>query len=98
MAPHQWTTKEETAFLQARLDDYKTCMPNRRYQEFWTRLGNEWFDEFPEINRHFHKKESELTEEEQVILGKAMTARLCVSTHLLNINGLANSVELLTAN
>ncbi|KAJ7239295.1 hypothetical protein C8J57DRAFT_1246033 [Mycena rebaudengoi] len=47
MGVPKWTTPEQCAWLEARLDDYLAARASRKVPEFWRTMLEEWILQFP---------------------------------------------------
>ena len=58
--PAAWTTDDQTAFLEARLDEYKVINAgSQEYAPFWTAVTHAWFQQWPAIEDIFPGRQKE---------------------------------------
>ncbi|KAJ2936867.1 hypothetical protein H1R20_g223, partial [Candolleomyces eurysporus] len=48
-----WASKEQRAWLKARVKPYEACIPTRKYESFWKTLYAEWQVDFPMVEELF---------------------------------------------
>ena len=78
MVAPTWASDNQTAFLQARLPDYKKIKDSgASFTNFWAQLREDWFQHYPEYDVIFPgKPKSELTEAEAVAVRDAIQTRI----------------------
>ena len=77
-----WATKEQTTFLEERVERFRKCKSADRqaYTDFWEETNNAWFNHWPEHESVFPGlPKANFTEDQRKAVQVAIEARVSVS-------------------
>ena len=80
--PCSWASAEQRTFLQGFYAEFMQCQAKRDYSTFWQLFYESWLGKFPECAVAFPDIPGniELTEDQNIIVGKAVATRKDVRT------------------
>ncbi|KAF8867797.1 hypothetical protein BD779DRAFT_1482920 [Infundibulicybe gibba] len=90
MAPKEWPTDEQAAWLAEYLPEYRDIQSQSLgFSDFWAKIHENWFEDYPECKALFPGCiEAELSEEDTACLGKAVEVRRGMTiTNMVSVAG-----------
>ncbi|KAG1834967.1 hypothetical protein DFJ58DRAFT_847497 [Suillus subalutaceus] len=77
MAPPTWATAEQEAVLMSMLAEYRTYMPSKNYTQFWPKINQKFFAQWP-VHKAYYPDvddEDELTKEQKEVYKTPLKTR-----------------------
>jgi hypothetical protein len=75
MPPAGWANAEESSFLTSMLPEFLDAQKTKRFDRFWPRFFDSWFEKFSERERLFPGVPEPLSDEQMAQLQDAITKR-----------------------